>query len=94
MSKPFIELVDAQEMHLRQPDTFEVPSSERLALLKVGDQVKVCAAGERFWVLIQTVSGKEYTGSIRNHLVRTPTHGLVFGDVIEFAQRHIYSTLD
>jgi hypothetical protein len=46
------EFVDAQQMHIENPSTFEAPSKEELDNLKKGDSVKVCAAGERFWCTV------------------------------------------
>lgn len=91
-----IEFVDAQEMHLLHPETFEVPTQEELDNIQPGDSVKVCVGKERFWVtveLIGTLVGMKDVigGIIDNDLVFTHEHGLKCGDKIKFEKKNIYS---
>lgn len=83
--------VDAQEMSKLHPDTFEAPSIEELETIKPNSIVKVCANNkERFWVIVQSVDGQKISGEVNNVLMRTATHGLMCGDIIQFDARHVY----
>lgn len=84
-------LTDAQEMHRQNPTTFEVPSTEELAAVNVGYFAKVCADPERFWVRVTGRTGSTLYGIIDNDLLRSETHGLHCGELVEFEERHIYA---
>ena len=82
------ELVDAEERHAANPDTFEIPSDEVKEALTVGDVVKLIFDGsERMWVCITSRSGNRFHGWLDN----TPyvVVGLNYKDPIEFEARHI-----
>jgi hypothetical protein len=86
-----IELADAQEIHRRNPVTFEVPTEQELDAIAPGDYVKVAfedypTGAERMWLCVQTVEGDRLTGSLSNY----PTAiAMTYGDVVTFERRHI-----
>ncbi|WP_458096168.1 hypothetical protein [Roseomonas sp. WA12] len=69
-------LVDAAERQCQFPASFQAPSAEDIARVKVGDCVKV---------------GAEFEGEVNNNLVCTDLHGLACGQLIRFQARHILS---
>jgi len=82
-----IKLVDAQKMKSKYPETFWTPSDSELSDIKIGDIVKVCDDHERFWVIIESISNKEFIGVVDNSLLRDDIR---CGDYIKFERRHIY----
>jgi hypothetical protein len=93
---------NAQLLARAHPDTFEVPSRERLARVGPGSGVQICAVdlaagdlldagGERFWVLVTERTGDHLLGRIENHLVATDEHGLSYGDYVSFSLDNIYN---
>ena len=84
---------DAQENKKENPATFDAPSKQELEDIKVGDNVKVCIGGERFWNVVTEVNENEVKAIINNDLVCTDKHGYSLDDVIEFEMRNIYSIL-
>lgn len=88
--------IDAQQMAVMHPDTFEAPTLDDLAALKVGDYAKVGAKArsgitERFWCYVVEIDGEKVTGTVNNDLVLTSHHGLAEEDKLIFEKRHIYS---
>jgi len=81
---------DAQDMQRQYPETFEAPTMDELYALRPGMSVKVCAAGERFWVTITGIVGDLIGGKVDNDLIGTPAHGMRYGDAITFERRHVY----
>src|SRR4051812_18801506 len=79
--------VDAQALHRKSPLTFEVPSTKELQNLKIGDSVKICDSGERFWITI--ISLKPLIGMIDNHLVSAKEYN--FGSKVYLEKKHIYA---
>ena len=86
-----VEFINAQNMHLKNPKTFEVPSEEDLDNIKQGDTVKVSVGGERFWTTVTEVEEGEITAIVDNQLVCTDKHGYSLGDTIEFHKYNVYS---
>ena len=86
-------LEDAQEMHERYPETFEIPSELEILKLQVGDNVKLCFNNEeRMWVEIIQIESKDcIIGALNNDPVRID--GIRYGSIIEFSHRNIYSIL-
>lgn len=83
---------DAMHMHQLYPETFDVPSAEELNELKIGDSVKLCCNGERFWTkIIDMIDGK-FLGVVNNRLVRNVQINM--GSIVEFERRHIYAIYD
>jgi len=86
---PTVAFLDGDEMHDIYPRTFEIPSARRKAAIRPGDSVKVCAAGERFWLLVTSTAYCEIVGTVDNDLVRTEEHGLAYGDLVRVEPRHV-----
>ena len=84
------ELVDAQEMHKKNPDTFEVPSYVTIARISPGSLVQIASYGERFWVEVTRVNQPSYRGRVDNDLLKTDEHGFDFNDSVNFEARHIH----
>lgn len=85
------ELVDAQAMARKYPETFFVPSDRKLDELQAGDMVMIGAERERFWCgLVRRAEDGGWIGKILNALVMAQTHGLHFGDLIKFGTEHIH----
>lgn len=82
---------NANALHLKYPDKFEIPSPEQIKALKVGNFVKICASGERFWVKLTEINEGKYTAIVVNELLYTDIHGIKINDKIEFETKHIYS---
>jgi len=90
-------LSDAQELADEFPYTFHKPSPEAIALLQVGDGVKLifrfesndpeAPNAERMWVEITGTSESEFEGTLDND----PLHitDISSGDPIHFDARHI-----
>jgi hypothetical protein len=73
-----LDFVNAKEMSLLHPDTFEYPE-EDVKNLKKGDIVKVCAENkERFWTVIESIKGDKIIAVVDS------------GDLIEFTKENIY----
>lgn len=85
--------IDAQEIGLLHPDTFQAPNIEALNAIEPGVNVKVCTGGERFWVIVTEVNGDEFTAEVNNVLGFTLNHGLSCGDTIKAEKRHVYDVL-
>jgi hypothetical protein len=85
--------INAQEMHLRHPDTFDAPSYTELAAIRPGDSVKVCAGYERFWVTVTEATESALTGTVDNDLIYTNDHGLSYGDTISFPRGYAYAIM-
>ncbi len=86
-------LVNAQEMMLLHPLTFEAPTMVELLTLKVGDSVKISCCNERFWVIVTNINFDEVQGTVDNNLIFSEDHGLDFGDLISFKLHNIYNIL-
>lgn len=83
MKRPF--LVNAQQMALEHPKTFDAPPSTDG--IRAGDHVKVCDHRERFWVQITSRDGDILRGTVDNKLL---FHDMRLGDEIEFAIANVY----
>ena len=86
---PTVAFLDGDEMHDIYSRTFEVPSARRMAAILPGDSVKVCAAGERFWILVTSTAYCEIVGTVDNDLLCTDEHGLAYGDLVSVEPRHV-----
>lgn len=83
-----MKFVDAQEMAILHPDTFEVPTLSDLDDITEGSIVKVCDGIERFWVIVDNVVGDRIKGFVDNELIKSE---LKLGDTIFFEKKNIYS---
>ena len=84
---------DAQQMAIEHPDTFEAPDRTDLDTIEPGVYVKVCTAGERFWVMTERKLNQHIVGTVANDLCRTEQHGLALGMLVRFEERHVYRVL-
>lgn len=81
------EFIDAQQMHIDNPDTFWAPSQEELDALQGGHYVKICENQERFWVELEEVDGDKLTGRVDNDLVNS--HSFKYNDKISFEKKNV-----
>ena len=87
-------IIDVQQLHQEFPQTFEIPSQDKLDALEPDDLVKICVDNERFYVRVETVEDQKVTGRIYSDMLHTQYHGLSAGDNIEFEKKHIYKIND
>jgi hypothetical protein len=80
-------LVNAAQIQIEHPDTFQRPEPEELAAVCPGNVVKVGDGGERFWVVVKTRVGKIFTGTVNNMLLFSR---LKFGSPIKFHTDNIF----
>lgn len=85
-------LVDAQEMHQKHPDTFDVPPPERLADPQPGWMAKICDDEQRFWTKIVSVDGARITATVENATGRED-RGYGVDATVQYERRHIYGLL-
>lgn len=93
-----IEYINGVDMNRQYPDTFQIPSDEDKAAIKVGDFVKIGitseSGGERFWGEVLEVSQHGVTVRVDNDLI---TEGLNFNynDVLRnLSTQYILDILD
>ena len=86
-----VQLENAQEIAKEHPETFNAPSRLALRRLVVGDSIKVCCAGERFWVTVTELKEGSVVGTIDNDLVFSHRHGLMYKDKLLVKHENIYS---
>lgn len=85
------EFIDAQAMAWQHPDSFDVPEPQTLKSLGPGDNIKVCADDERFWVVLDKIDGDTLYGRVNNHV--HGKHGLSYGDRVTLEIRHVYQVI-
>jgi hypothetical protein len=85
---------NAQKMAKLYPDTFIAPSEKDLNGIIGGSTVKVCIAGERFWVTVTEVWGNVIIGIVDNDLVGTFMHGYRLGSPISFKKENVYNIFE
>lgn len=90
---PLDPFVDAQQMAVSYPETFEAPDRNDLDAIEPGIYVKVCTAGERFWVMTERKLNQHIVGTVANDLCRTEQHGLALGMLVRFEEHHVYRVL-
>ena len=95
-------LDDAEELHRRYPDTFEIPPVERRAGLQIGDFATLVFRfpaedgagsydhGERMWVRITEACGGRYVGRLDSDPLKPPARAAIaLGDLVEFGPEHV-----
>lgn len=95
-------LINGEVSAFYHPETFEIPTTEEISKLKVGDFVKVGVTfrpsifhfgmvwdAERFWVEILKIQDGVYQGHILNRLVGEEAHGLYMGRRLTFKAYNI-----
>lgn len=82
-------LVDAQAMHITNPDTFEVPDAAKLAEPQAGWMAKICDHEQRFWTQVVSADDAFITATVENH---TGREGRGYGadQLIKYERRHVY----
>lgn len=93
-------LSDVVDIHNQYPETFEIPTTDEVNNIKIGDYCKLIfkvdqlsyrADAERMWVKVTSIDGNQYVGTLANDPVVVD---LVFGGVIAFGMRNIASIMD
>lgn len=84
----YVKLRNAQALHAENPHTFEVPTTDVLNNLDVGDDIKVCDGDERFWCKITEVHDGGFIAMIDNKLFLAKDYDL--GDEIIVRRDNIY----
>ncbi len=92
-TSPLLPFINAQEMRQLHPATFGTPTATELAAIALGDSVKVCTGGERFWVTVAEATESTLTGTVDNELVCSDAHGLRYGDTISFPRECVYDII-
>jgi hypothetical protein len=82
-------LIDAQAIHRKHPETFDVPPQRELRKIKPGDFVKVARNKERFWLEVTGFEKRRLHGEVANKLLLN--EDLKLGDRIYFQKKNIYS---
>jgi uncharacterized protein YegJ (DUF2314 family) len=93
-------LINAKEMNAKHPDTFEIPSDERIKALTLGEYVKLGFEEmddgelfpERMWVEVTKIDGDKFEGNLGNEPVFIES--LRYRDKVVFESKHIMATLD
>ena len=90
-------LDNGEKLHAANPTTFIIPHRIKRENLAVGTLVKLVFLlddppadqpnGERMWVKISALQGRNYVGELRNEPVLVK--GSKLGDLIEFGPEHI-----
>jgi len=101
LRKPKKGLSSAQAMAKKHPGKFEVPDPKVLKALGPGDFVKIAAkvggkdnpAGERFWLIVESVKGSDIIGVVDNNLLWTDVHGVAHGDRVKFKRSNVYDPM-
>jgi hypothetical protein len=83
-------LINAAQQARENPGTFHRETDAELQAVKVGDFVKVCDGGERFWVIVTKAEYPMFQGEVSSHLLFNPS--LKFGNVITFHADNIFIT--
>jgi len=90
------EIQDPRPIKASAPYTFFLPSNDRLNAIEVGDSVKIVIIGipkgvdydgERMWVIVNSIDGDNFIGSLDNHPFDIPQ--LKVGNTIKFKRWHI-----
>ncbi len=92
-------LLNGEDRHAENPDTFEIPSRKKREALRPGMHAKLCfefhsasrVSGERMWVKVTECQAGRYAGTLAND--PTATKALKFGDTIEFGPEHVINIL-
>lgn len=81
-------LINAKEINIKHPDTFQIPSDLELSNLKIGDIVKICNGSERFWTIVVSIKGDDICARINNYLVNTKEYD--YNDILSFKKENVY----
>jgi hypothetical protein len=92
-------LFDSERKAKAQPDAWDHPPREVLDRIQPGDLVNVGVthtklAGERFWGIVQEISGAAMIIQIDQKLVCCKEHGLNYKDDVSIERRHIFGIVN
>lgn len=94
-------LIDGEDRHELNPDTFEIPTLEERANLKEGDYAKLIFriamddtgerdCHERMWAIVQERTSSGYIGTLDNQPGAVDDdHSLQYGSRVAFEPRHV-----
>jgi hypothetical protein len=83
--------VDAVAMSRKHPTTFQVPSPQELAAIKVGCSVKVSDGAERFWCsVVRILADGKLLVAVDNELLWSD---LRYGEQIIIERRFIHDVI-
>ena len=87
-----LQLINAREMAIKHPSTFNAPCEDCLNDINEGDYVKICPGEERFWCNVITVDkdNRSITASVSNRLIH---YDLPVGTVLEIGYDNVYDIL-
>jgi hypothetical protein len=79
---------NAQQMAKEHPETFKAPDLAELhTKLNVGDFLKVCVNGERFWTEVRAFDDEHIVGLVANELTHAP---FAFREKLNYKFEHVY----
>ncbi len=81
-------LINAAQIALEHPETFQRPADDEIKTLATGQSVKVCNGLERFWVNVENSNFPFFTGKVNNYLLFP--NGLRFGGRIAFHADNVF----
>tara|TARA_X000000368_G_scaffold366883_1_gene313919 strand:- start:78 stop:770 length:693 start_codon:yes stop_codon:yes gene_type:complete len=82
-------LVDAQQMHVENPASFEVPDAAKLARPQAGWTAKICDHEQRFWTEVVSADDAFITAKVDNH-TGCEDRGYGIDQLIKYERRHVY----
>lgn len=87
-----LQLINAREMAIKHPSTFNAPCEDCLNDINEGDYVKICPGEERFWCNVIRVDkdNRSITASVSNRLIY---YDLPVGTVLEIGFDNVYDIL-
>lgn len=87
-----LELINARDMAIQYPSTFNAPCDKALRDLEPDDYVKVCPGAERFWCRVVTVDTDTRTimATVANRLIH---YDLPVDSVLEVGFDNVYDIL-
>ena len=82
------------------PDTFIAPTVAQIASIRIGDFVKICEGGERFWAIITQILVSSPGNPFGNYMVAKVDNDLIggssysYGDELIIRGFHVYDVYD
>ncbi len=84
-------LINAAQLAIEHPDTFQRPPADEIQQLAPGCSVKICNGFERFWVVIQEANFPLFVGKLDNYLLFP--NGLRFGGRLAFHADNVFEAI-
>jgi hypothetical protein len=87
-----MELINARELAIKYPSTFNAPCEDCLNDIQEGDYVKICPGEERFWCNVVSIDRdkRNITASVANNLV---IYDLPVGTLVDIDYDNVYDIL-